>query len=590
MLRNVSTKLMALVVFMAIALCAFASYAIYTMETVAYQIDRIIRVEAPISQSAARMIQYQLQQELALQVAISVASQGRNAESDAYIEKVGEFSEKVDAEFAVVKGLLTTAIETSGDAAGEEYAKIQEVLRGMEQGHAEITAVGKVVITQLKALIKAANGRVPRLSHLAPKMNQIEDLQRQILVQVDEMSRLVDNLTQTSLTAIETSEAEALRNLTLAAAVTVIFSLLVGLWLALRIRGRLAKAVATVDRFAEGDLTVDVDTSGTMDEIGRVLAAIARMQDNLTEILGTISVVSGGISSGSSELRQTAGQVSDGVNDQASSIQQTSAAMEQMTAGIRQNARNAEETEKVSERMATEAGRCADAMTQTAAAMKDISDKILVVEEITRKIELLALNASVEAARAGEHGRGFAVVASEVSRLAEISKQAASEIQDASADGRDAAENTNRLLGDLLPEITRSKDLVQGISAASEEQSVGADEINVAIHRLNTVIQQNAAAAQQLSATSGSLASRGRELQASISRFKLHSSNDDDEFGDRPVLSEKRRPASKDEEKPQAEKKKRKKAAPVLEQDRDDEGDDDDADDTKITSGDFGKY
>ncbi len=149
--------------------------------------------------------------------------------------------------------------------------------------------------------------------------------------------------------------------------------------------------------------------------------------------------------------------------------------------------------------------------------------------------------------------------------LPKITKQAASEIQDASADGREAAENTNRLLNNLLPEITRAKDLVQGISAASEEQSVGADEINVAIHRLNTVIQQNAATAQQLTSTSGALASRGRELHQSVSRFKLNGSAaaavalemEDDAYS----------------------------AAAV----RGDEADDPDADD-RITSGDFGKY
>jgi methyl-accepting chemotaxis protein len=314
------------------------------------------------------------------------------------------------------------------------------------------------------------------------------------------------------------------RNLSIAAAIAIVILLLVGVTLALGIRRRLAATVKTVDRFAAGDLSVAVTTDGSSDEIGKVMGAIDTMQNNLQDILGTIRVVSNGVTSGSSELRQTAQQVSDGVNDQASSVQQTSAAMEEMTAGIRQNAKNAEETEKVSERMASEAARCAEAMMQTASAMKDISDKILVVEEITRKIELLALNASVEAARAGEHGRGFTVVASEVSRLAEISKQAASEIQDSSADGREAAENTNRLLNELLPEITRTKDLVQGISAASEEQSIGADEINVAIHRLNTVIQQNAAAAQQMASTSGSLAGRGRELQQSVSRFKLNGS------------------------------------------------------------------
>ena len=155
-----------------------------------------------------------------------------------------------------------------------------------------------------------------------------------------------------------------------------------------------------------------------------------------------------------------------------------------------------------------------------------------------------------------------------MSRLAEISKQAASEIKDASADGREAAENTNRLLTNLLPEITRVKDLVQGIGAASDEQSVGADEINVAIHRLNTVVQQNAAAAQQMASTAASIANQGGELQRSMTQFKL----DGDEDGgsardDVAMIAASRRIAD----------------------DASDQSDDPSLDDA-ITSGNFGKY
>src|SRR5208282_3974305 len=105
---------------------------------------------------------------------------------------------------------------------------------------------------------------------------------------------------------------------------------------------------------------------------------------------------------------------------------------------------------------------------------------ISIVEEITRKTELLALNASVEAARAGEHGRGFAVVAAEVSKLAEISKQAASEIVQSSAEGKEVSEATNRMLAELSPRIERTKDLVRGINVASDEQSRGAAQVNQA--------------------------------------------------------------------------------------------------------------
>lgn len=562
---NMSTKLTALVLFMAAALCGFAGFAIWTMSEVKSQVEQITATDTPILTLVGSAVESQLQQEMALHIALSVAAQGRGDFADEYLAQFATYGTDVDTKLAEINKLLKPVVDAGGDR-GLEYAEVMKLIAEIEAEHDEITKTGQTVITQLKALIKAANGRIPRLSHLSTHTSKIEEMQTRLNTHVHQLLDRVNAMTKASVETIETAEERAISSLTIAAVVAVVLSLIVGIPLAISIRRRLNAAVATVDRFAAGDLTADVPVDGSNDEIGRVMKAIDAMQKNLQDMLGTIRTVSGGVTSGSNELRQTAQQVSDGVNDQASSVQETSAAMEEMTAGIRQNAKNAEETEKVSERMATEAGRCADAMTATAAAMKDISDKILVVEEITRKIELLALNASVEAARAGEHGRGFAVVASEVSRLAEISKQAASEIQDASADGREAAENTNRLLNDLLPEITRTKDLVQGITAASEEQSVGADEINVAIHRLNTVIQQNAAAAQQMAATSGALAGRGRELQESVSRFKLNGVST-------PLAAEAAPAPAKAKSKGKAKSE-----------------DQDDAQDDKITSGDFGKY
>lgn len=568
MLSNISTKLIALVVFMTVALFAFAGYTIVSLSKVAKQVDHIASTETPITQSAYRVVEAQLQQELALHVAIAVSGQGRGDLGEGYIEKFETYSAEVDSELTNIESIIDSAMETP---AGRQalFEELKENLRQIRQMRDQVADIASRVITQYRALVKAAGARIPRLSTLGPKMEEIEKIQSTLMVSIDDLVHKVNQMTTESVAEIQASEYQVIQNLIIAAMVIGAISLIIGIMLALRIRRRLANAVSTVDRFAMGDMTVSIAEGGAKDEIGKVLGAMAHMQQNLIGILGTIRSVGNGITTGSNELRQTARQVSDGVNDQASSIQETSAAMEEMTAGIRQNAKNAEETEKVSERMATEAGRCADAMTQTAAAMKDISDKILVVEEITRKIELLALNASVEAARAGEHGRGFAVVASEVSRLAEISKQAASEIQDASADGREAAENTNRLLADLLPEITRVKDLVQGISAASDEQSVGADEINVAIHRLNTVVQQNAAAAQQMAATSASIAGQGNDLQKSMSRFKLDSSggdrdgDDGEAAGRRPVRASARRDEA-DEEEPEL--------------------------DDAITSGNFGKY
>jgi methyl-accepting chemotaxis protein len=282
-------------------------------------------------------------------------------------------------------------------------------------------------------------------------------------------------------------------------------------------QANLVATVTVASRLADGDLTGKVDVLSDRDRLG---LALHDMMEKLLMIVTSLRSIGDGVAASSAQLQSAAKQVSDGAHNQASSVQETAAAMEEITASIRQNAEASNRTQQTSTRLADDARTCAQAMQRTAAAMKDIADKSMAVEEITRKIELLALNASVEAARAGEHGKGFAVVAAEVSKLAELSKEAASAIQQSSVEGKDTAEQTNRMLTTLLPEIEKAKDLVLGISVASEEQATGTQQVNVAVRRLDDVTQSNASAAAQMAATANALAEHARELQKAIGWFR----------------------------------------------------------------------
>ncbi|MCP4714655.1 MAG: hypothetical protein GY868_06015, partial [Deltaproteobacteria bacterium] len=159
-----------------------------------------------------------------------------------------------------------------------------------------------------------------------------------------------------------------------------------------------------------------------------------------------------------------------------------------------------------------EGGKAVD---ETMNAMKEIAGKISIIEEIARQTNLLALNAAIEAARAGDAGKGFAVVASEVRKLAERSQTAAAEINTLSASSVEVAEKAGELLTRIVPDIQKTAELVQEISASCNEQNTGADQINKALQQLDQVTQQNASSAEEMSSSSENMASSAEEMAAS---------------------------------------------------------------------------
>jgi methyl-accepting chemotaxis protein len=213
--------------------------------------------------------------------------------------------------------------------------------------------------------------------------------------------------------------------------------------------------------------------------------------------------------------------MSQGATEQAASLEEISSSMEQMTSNIRQNAENAMTTEKISHKSSQIAEEGGKAVNDTVEAMKLIASKIGIIEEIARSTNMLALNASIEAARAGEYGKGFAVVASEVGKLAERSQKEAGEISKLSTESVQVAERAGVTINGMIPEIKRTAELVQEISAASAEQNSGAEQINAAIMQLDQVVQQNASASEESASMSEELASQAEEMHATISFFKI---------------------------------------------------------------------
>jgi methyl-accepting chemotaxis protein len=234
-----------------------------------------------------------------------------------------------------------------------------------------------------------------------------------------------------------------------------------------------------------------------------------------------VKVAADNVAAGSQQLAAGAQQMSEGATEQAASTEEASASVEEMNATIRQNADNAQQTDKISRQSARDAQDSGSAVTGTVGAMKDIAGKIAIVEEIARQTNLLALNAAIEAARAGEHGKGFAVVAAEVRKLAERSQVAAGEIRHLSGTSVQVAEQAGAMLAKLVPDIQRTAELVLEISASTKEQATGADQINQALQQLNQVVQQNAGAAEEISSTAEELAAQAEQLKETMSFFTV---------------------------------------------------------------------
>ena len=270
----------------------------------------------------------------------------------------------------------------------------------------------------------------------------------------------------------------------------------------------------------DGDFTRRLAKT-TNDELGDLADAfngfIAKQQAVLLEVTDTIDHLTDSVG----KILESAASVSDSSSDQATSVEETSAALEEMSVTIAQNADNARTTERIAAQSADIARAGGDVVNEAVIEMKKIAAKVLLIDEIAHSTNLLALNAEIEAARANEHGRGFAVVATEVRKLAERSKQTASEITLLANNVAHVAEKAGAILGQIVPQVVQTSELVREISNASEEQQSGVEQINVAVSQIEISTQRSAKTSEALSVAVADINSKIQRLREQALFFKL---------------------------------------------------------------------
>ncbi|MGO4307016.1 methyl-accepting chemotaxis protein [Cupriavidus sp. RAF12] len=412
---------------------------------------------------------------------------------------------------------------------GDEEKTLASALAARRQDFFE-----KGALPLQKALLAGSKEEALRLAR-----DVLPDLQRSLSTAHDNLEKFQLNTGKENFDAAQ-SRFETIRVVSIALiAFGIAIAIVATVALHRAIVRPVEEALDVFERMARGDLTSRI-TSMSRNEVGRMMQALATMQDSLSGIVAEVRGGTDSIASATQQISAGNTDLSQRTEEQASSLEQTAASMEELTTVVRQNADNARqagvlagEASQIAMKGGDVVGRVVDTMNEINGASRKVVEIIGVIEGIAFQTNILALNAAVEAARAGEQGRGFAVVAGEVRSLAQRSANAAKEIESLISESGQRVESGTRLvaeagqtMGEIVQAVRRVTDIMNEIGAASQEQTTGIEQVNQAVNQMDQVTQQNAALVEEAAAAAGALEEQAQKLKSVVSVFTLSAGGD----------------------------------------------------------------